>query len=185
VTGRPATGGTGAPEPGLVIRVATAADAPAVADVYLASFRATYDFPLAHGDEAVRGWIAATIDGPAETWLAQDGAAVVGMMVVAPGVLDQLYVRPDRIGGGIGRRLLDRAKERSPAGLTLSTFQVNGRARRFYERNGFALDALGDGAGNEEGQADVRYVWRPIGGGAIGGGPADGGPDGGGPDGVA
>ena len=36
---------------------ATAADAAAVADVYLASFHATYDFPLAHTDDEVRGWI--------------------------------------------------------------------------------------------------------------------------------
>jgi GNAT superfamily N-acetyltransferase len=83
------------------------------------------------------------------------------MMVVAPDDLDQLYVRPDRIGQGIGRRLLEVAREQSPAGLSLYTFQVNERARRFYERNGFMADWFGDGSGNEEGQPDVRYVWRP------------------------
>jgi len=51
--------------------------------------------------------------------------------------------------------------DRSPGGLTLDTFQVNARARRFYERNGFRIDALGDGTSNEAGQPDVRYVWRP------------------------
>jgi ribosomal protein S18 acetylase RimI-like enzyme len=83
------------------------------------------------------------------------------MMVVAPGELDQLYVAPDRLGLGIGRRLLEVAKDRSPSGLVLYTFQVNERARRFYERNGFSAEWFGDGSANEERQPDVRYAWRP------------------------
>jgi GNAT superfamily N-acetyltransferase len=147
--------------PGITIRPARAADAATVADVYLASFHATYDFPLAHTDEEVRGWIHGVVDGGG-AWVAIDPLdAIVGMMAIEPGVLDQLYVRPDRLGEGIGRRLLDVARDRSPDGLTLYTFQVNARARRFYERNGFVADWLGDGSANEEGQPDVRYVWRP------------------------
>ena len=84
------------------------------------------------------------------------------MMALEPGVLDQLYVRPDRLGEGIGRQLLELAKNRSPDGLSLYTFQVNERARRFYERNGFVADRFGDGSGNEEGQPDVHYAWRPT-----------------------
>jgi GNAT superfamily N-acetyltransferase len=147
--------------PGITIRPATSADAASVADVYLASFHATYDFPLAHTDDEVRGWIGDVI-GSGGTWVALDPlGAIVGMMAIEPGVLDQLYVRPDRLDEGIGRRLLDVARDRSPDGLTLYTFQVNARARRFYERNGFVADWFGDGSGNEEGQPDVRYVWRP------------------------
>jgi ribosomal protein S18 acetylase RimI-like enzyme len=146
----------------LEIRPATSADATAVADVYLASFHATYAFPLAHTDDEVRRWIRDAVVGIAETWVAVEGQRVVGMMVVGPGELDQLYVAPDRLGAGIGRRLLDLAKERSPAGLSLYTFQVNQRARRFYERNGFVARETGDGTGNEEGQPDVRYAWRPA-----------------------
>jgi GNAT superfamily N-acetyltransferase len=146
----------------VTIRPAVAADASAVADVYLASFHATYDFPLAHTNDQVRGWIRETVIEGGGTWVAVDAdGAVVALMVVAPDELDQLYVRPDRLGEGIGRRLLDRAKEQSPAGLSLYTFQVNERARRFYERNGFVAEWLGDGSANEEGQPDVRYDWRP------------------------
>jgi GNAT superfamily N-acetyltransferase len=148
--------------PGITIRPATSSDAAAVADVYLASFHATYDFPLAHTDDEVRGWIGGDVIGSGETWVAIDPlGAIVGMMAVEPGVLDQLYVRPDRLGEGIGRRLLDVARDRSPDGLTLYTFQDNARARRFYERNGFVAEWFGDGSTNEEGQPDVRYVWRP------------------------
>jgi hypothetical protein len=56
---------------------------------------------------------------------------------------------------------MELAKQRRPAGLDLYTFQVNGGARRFYERHGFVGIALGDGSGNDEGQPDVRYAWRP------------------------
>lgn len=145
---------------GTMIRRATAADAAAVAQVFLASFHATYDFPLAHTDDEVRGWVRETI-ASRETWIVAHDKRVVGWMVVAPGELDQLYIAPDRLGEGFGRRLLEVAKERSPDGLSLYTFQVNDRARRFYERNGFVADWLGDGSANEEGQPDVRYVWRP------------------------
>jgi len=145
---------------GITVRRATAADAAAVAQVFLASFHATYDFPLAHTDDEVRGWVRETI-ATRETWIAVDDDRVVGWMVVAPGELDQLYIAPDRLGEGFGRGLLEVAKERSPDGLSLYTFQVNARARRFYERNGFVADWLGGGLANEEGQPDVRYVWRP------------------------
>jgi GNAT superfamily N-acetyltransferase len=98
-----------------------------------------------------------------ETWVAAEGGRIVGMVTVEDGGIDQLYVVPDRLGEGIGRRLLDLAKERQPAGLSLYTFQVNDRARRFYERNGFVAEWFGDGGANEEGQPDVRYAWHPAG----------------------
>jgi ribosomal protein S18 acetylase RimI-like enzyme len=147
--------------PGLTIRRATAEDSTAVAEVFLASFTATYAFPLAHTADDVRAWIRDVLVATAETWVAVDGASVVGMMAVGPGELDQLYVAPDRLGEGIGSALLRVAKRRSPEGLRLYTFQVNDRARRFYERNGFVAEAFGDGAGNEERQPDVRYAWTP------------------------
>jgi GNAT superfamily N-acetyltransferase len=149
----------------IVLRSATAADAAAIAEVYLASFHATYDFPLAHTDDQVRAWLRDVVVPAGNTWVAVDehaAGAVVGLLVVAGGDLDQLYVAPDRLGEGIGRQLLDLAKRRSPGGLTLYTFQVNDRARRFYERNGFGAEWFGDGSANEEGQPDVRYVWRPA-----------------------
>jgi GNAT superfamily N-acetyltransferase len=147
---------------GITIRPAEAADAGAVADVYLASFKATYDFPLAHTDDQVRAWIRDVVVPAGGTWVAVDPFdAVVGMMDVVPGTLDQLYVRPDRLGEGIGRALLDVARAHSREGLTLYTFQVNARARRFYERNGFVAEWFGECETNEERQPDVRYTWRP------------------------
>ena len=146
------------------IRRATGDDAAAMAELFLDSFHATYDFPLAHTDDEVRGWIRDRVVPTMETWVAAEGDRIVGLMVVAPGApgwLEQLYVSPDRLGQGIGRRLIAVAKERSPDGLHLWTFQVNDRARRFYERHGFVVIETTDGSGNQERQPDVRYAWTP------------------------
>lgn len=147
----------------LVIRQAMSPDAPAIADIYLRSFRATYAFPLVHPDDEVREWIAAHVVGQLETWVARSGlaAATVGYVAIDGDEVRLLDVMPGWTGQGIGSRLLAHAKARRPAGLQLWTFQVNHGARRFYERHGFGVIELTDGTGNEEGQPDVHYAWRP------------------------
>jgi GNAT superfamily N-acetyltransferase len=144
-------------------RLAAPEDAQAIAEVYLASFAATYEFPLAHSQADVRRWIADILLRTREVWVATapDGS-IVAMMALADDMVDQLYVAPEWTGQGIGSRLMGRAKSRRPDGLDLYTFQVNGGARRFYERHGFVQVALGDGTDNEEHQPDVRYAWRPA-----------------------
>lgn len=146
------------------LRRATPDDATAVAHVFLRSFHATYDFPLAHTDDEVGDWVRTRLVPQMETWVAVDDAEpdrVQGFATVEPGWLEQLYVDPDHLGEGIGRALLDKAKERQPDGLLLWTFQVNDRARRFYERNGFTVVRFGDESNNEERQPDVQYAWTP------------------------
>jgi GNAT superfamily N-acetyltransferase len=148
----------------ITLRRADLGDAEAVADIFLRSFGATYSFPLAHSDNEVREWIRTHLIPVMETWVAVDDEAdegmerVVGMMALAPGWLEQLYVDPNRLGEGIGRMLVDLAKELQP-NLLLWTFQVNERARRFYERNGFSPVQMTDGTANEERQPDVQYIW--------------------------
>lgn len=147
---------------GVVLRAAQPDHAHAIADVYLASFRATYDFPLAHGDDEVRRWISDVLLPTREVWVAAvRRGGVVGMMALTRDMVDQLYVAPGWTRRGIGGRLIELAKARRPDGLDLYTFQVNGGARRFYERQGFREVERGDGSGNEERQPDVRYAWRP------------------------
>ena len=123
---------------GLELRRATAGDAAEIAELFLASFKSTYDFPLAHDDDNVRRWIADVLLPTDETWIAsaEDGA-IVGLMALTADMLDELYVAPGLLGRGIGSRLVELAKERRPGGLDLYTFQVNRRARTFYERHGF------------------------------------------------
>ncbi|MDH6552015.1 GNAT family N-acetyltransferase [Streptomyces sp. SAI-041] len=148
----------------VVIRRAAAPDASATADVYLRSFAAALPTVVRpRSDDEVRGYIRDVVVPLRETWVAEDSAsgAIVGLMVLADDLLSQLYLDPDWRGRGIGDRFVALAKERSPRGLSLWTFQVNAPAHRFYERHGFVEAERTDGSGNEEREPDVRYVWRP------------------------
>ncbi len=143
------------------LRRASVADADAVADVFISSRRTalpTVNFP--YTDDSVRGYVRDILIAKTEGWLAHDGDQILAIMSLKPGWVEQLYVATDRQGEGIGRRLLDLAKERSDGELQLWTFQVNARARRFYERNDFVVAEMTDGAGNSEREPDVRFVWR-------------------------
>ncbi|MFF4781594.1 GNAT family N-acetyltransferase [Streptomyces griseorubiginosus] len=147
---------------GVVIRRATAADASATADVYLRSFAAALPTVVRpRSDDEVRAYIRDVVVPARETWVADAEGRVVGLMVLAEGLLSQLYLDPDWRGRGIGDQFVALAKERSPQGLSLWTFQVNKPAHRFYERHGFVEAERTDGSGNEEREPDVRYVWRP------------------------
>ena len=128
----------GSASAGVDVRRATAKDAAEVAELYLASFKATYDFPLAHSDDEVRRWIVEILMPTDEVWVAVDAdGSIVGLMALSAEMLDQLYVAQDWTDRGIGTRLVELAKRRRPAGLDLYTLQVNANARRFYERRGF------------------------------------------------
>ena len=147
---------------GVDIRRASRDDAPAIAEVFLASFGATYAFPMGHTPDEVRGWVASHLVPTTETWVAVADPEVVGFLSLGEAVVEQLYVAPGWTGHGIGGRLMGLAKQRRPSGLELYTFQVNDGARRFYERHGFSAVWFGDGSENEERQPDVRYAWRPA-----------------------
>jgi RimJ/RimL family protein N-acetyltransferase len=144
------------------IRPATPADYPHLGDVWLSAWYATFDFPPAHPDDDVRRWLASEMAPNHDVWVGVDADdRVIGFMAVKDTELDQLYIEPAWIGHGLGRRFVDLAKAHSPTLVELYCFQVNDRARRFYERNGFRAVAFGDGASNEERQPDIRYAWRP------------------------
>jgi GNAT superfamily N-acetyltransferase len=59
----------------------------------------------------------------------------------------------------VGAALLEKAKELSPDELYLWVFQQN-PARRLYERSGFVLVKLTDGAENMEREPDALYRWN-------------------------
>ena len=147
----------------VVLRRALPADAPAVADVWLRSFTAALpDVRRAHTDDEVRAWFRDVVVPERETWVAEADGAVVGLMVLGPGEIEQLYLDPDWRGRGLGERFVAVAKELFPSGLGLWTFQVNHAAARFYEMHGFVAVERTDGQGNEAREPDVRYVWRPA-----------------------
>ncbi|WP_370350254.1 N-acetyltransferase family protein [Catenulispora sp. EB89] len=148
----------------LVLRRATDSDAAGIADVWLRSFAAALPtVQRAHDDAAVREFFADVVVPRYETWVADNGGVVVGLLVLGEGQeLEQLYLDPSWRGRGLGDRFVELAKQRRPDGLQLWTFQVNAPAHRFYRRHGFVEVERTDGAGNEEREPDVRFVWSPV-----------------------
>ncbi|MDQ0931744.1 GNAT superfamily N-acetyltransferase [Streptomyces turgidiscabies] len=152
------------PTPKIALRRAMADDAGIAADVLLRSRAAalpTLTWP--RSDDEVRDYFRDVVVPHRETWVAEASSegGIVGVMVLAADEVSQLYLLPEWRGHGIGDLFVALAKERSPEGLTLWTFQVNKPAHRFYERHGFVAVEQTDGSGNEEREPDVRYTWQP------------------------
>jgi GNAT superfamily N-acetyltransferase len=100
-----------------------------------------------------------------EIWLAEEEGRPLGFLAIRRSrrddweVLERLYVEPEAQNRGVGSALLDQAKALRPDGLVLWVFQKNEGARRFYERHGFRLVRLTDGAENMEREPDALYQW--------------------------
>jgi GNAT superfamily N-acetyltransferase len=112
--------------------------------------------------------IMARIREHEEVWLAEEDGQLLGFLGIeestnlggAP-VLEKLYVEPADQNRGVGAALLEKAKELRPEGFYLWVFQKNDGARRLYERHGFRLVKLTDGADNMEREPDALYRWSP------------------------
>lgn len=92
--------------------------------------------------------------------VAANGSDIAGFAAIKPreAILDQLFVRPDRIGGGVGTALLAHSKLAMPEGFTLFTASSNMKARRFYEEAGLAF--IRDDAHPRTGHPVTYYCWR-------------------------
>ena len=88
----------------------------------------------------------------------RDEKWLVGLLATDGEFINQLYVHVNFQRRGVGKKLLDKAKEKSGGHLRLYTFELNLGAQRFYERHGFELLSRGDD--NEEGLSDLLYEWR-------------------------
>ena len=146
----------------LSLRSAIGADAPLIANILLESRAAFLPYaPSPHSDVSVRAWVRDVLLRVQNVTVACMKDRSVGVMAVheVEGIswITQLYLDPSYVGQGIGSRLLARALETSPRPIRLYTFQQNGGARRFYERNGFKAIRFTDGSANEERCPDILY----------------------------
>jgi GNAT superfamily N-acetyltransferase len=145
----------------MVVREAGVEDAPQIAQLHIASWKATYadelsaDF-LAAQDLAVRTVIwRSHIERGVDVWVAEEDGSLVGFIAcgaerAAGSSRDQkweiynLHVARPRQGQGIGVVLFDSAvrlgREHGAAGLVLWVARTNISARTFYERRGMKHD---------------------------------------------
>ena len=141
------------------------AETDAVAALYIDARRAAFPkVKVVHSDAETREWMREVVFPRRSIRIAELESEIVGFAARDGAWLEHLYLKPGWIGRGIGRELLDVVISEArivTLVLRLYTFQCNAGARRFYERNGFAAVAFGDGSSNEEGEPDIRYE-RPT-----------------------
>jgi putative acetyltransferase len=140
--------------------MATVADADAIAEVFISSLRLLTFLPKLHTAEEDRCFVRDVILRDCVVTVAERRAAVVAFLALHAEEVRFLYVHPDFIGSGAGSLLMEAAKQSGVGALELWCFQANLRARRFYERHGFAAIRFTDGQDNEEKTPDVRYRWQ-------------------------
>jgi chorismate mutase/GNAT superfamily N-acetyltransferase len=146
----------------IALRPATDRDAVAIADLYSAARVAAVPAmpPAMHTNVEDREWFAARLSDDEHTvWLAEADGDVLGYAMFTNTWLDQLFIRADRTGRGIGTMLLDAVKSFRPDGFCLWVFEQNERARAFYRERGLVELERTDGSGNEEHSPDVRMAW--------------------------
>jgi GNAT superfamily N-acetyltransferase len=141
-----------------VIRRATPADADEVGRVFVAARDEMAYLPRIPDEDRPKlgGWFLERT----AIWVAEGAGRVVGFVGVNDGEVTHLYVEPEAQRAGLGTALLEHVKGLSDGRLWLWVFQRNEGARRLYERHGFRLVELTDGAENMEREPDARYEWR-------------------------
>jgi ribosomal protein S18 acetylase RimI-like enzyme len=92
--------------------------------------------------------------------VAAEAGLAVGLLALADGHVDQLYVDPAAQRRGVGTALIEHARSLFPSGLRLFTHQRNARARAFYEKLGFRVIRFGVSPPPES-EPDVAYAWEP------------------------
>ncbi len=88
------------------------------------------------------------------------GQRPAGFAAIDPksGYLDQLCVAPAEGGSGLASALIDEAKRRSPIMIELDVNEMNPRALRFYEREGFSV--VGRGLNPQSELPTLKMRWR-------------------------
>lgn len=167
----------------VTIRSACRGDVSTIAVINVRGWQAAFrdiipdDFLDRMNPEERQSFVGQMIErgSPYHVAVAEDGGEVVGYVMLGPPIsgdlessaiheLYSLYVEPDRIGTGIGRRLMDHALEYLRHGdwdeAVLWTFQDAQPTSRFYERAGWYLDGTEKTEEIPEGNPVIQVRYR-------------------------
>ena len=163
------------------LRPAVRADAPAIADLHVASWRAAYRG--IHSDqfldqeapaERLQFWTDILAgDGFRIALVAEEAGIIIGICLALKdeehgfdALIETLHITPDRRGGRLGAVLLGAVvSELIAAGAKtafLWVFEKNHPARRFYERLGAEVQDAGTFEVYGSTVHDMKYIWRDL-----------------------
>lgn len=138
-----------------LIRPARLADLPFCAAIINAYIDVTEWLPRIKSSEQIAALFNADLLAHRLVLVAEVSSEIVGYASFDPGsrFLPSLYLKPSARCQGIGRALLSEVKRQAPGGFSLTVWQQNSAARRFYQREG--LRHSRDGV-----DADGLPVWH-------------------------
>jgi putative acetyltransferase len=154
--------GVTATKPDFSLRRYADADEDAAIELWRRTWQAAY--PSIDFAERLDWWRArwrGELARSAEIVLAVAADDVIGFVTVDPRTryLDQIVVAPERWGSQTAAALVIESKRLSPLGLHLDVNTDNGRAIRFYTKQGFHIS--GAGTNPISGKPVHRMSWRP------------------------
>ncbi|KCZ84892.1 hypothetical protein HAD_04395 [Hyphomonas adhaerens MHS-3] len=147
----------------MIIRPATPADYPALADLWFDSWQSIGISNETDLDRAgVHERFHRDAAGRWSLYTAELDGMLVGFLALVPELsrIDQIFVAPAAKGSGVGLAMLNHAKGLMPGGMVLTTHEANGPARAFYESRGFVL--TGTEPDPVHRRTKCHYAWRPA-----------------------
>jgi len=123
------------------IRRVEASDRRALLELWERSVRATHGFLTETDINTYRPLVADILAAERiELWTLVDGETTpIGFLGVSEHVIEALFVDPDHLGAGWGRRLVAHAQALQPGDLAVDVNEQNIAARRFYDALGFTV----------------------------------------------
>ena len=145
----------------MIIRAAVGDDHDAIATVWQDGWRSTN---LSHwmdpSWESLRARIPKELANGWSLHVGEKNGLVVGMLAFRPrdSCLDQVFVAPNYQGKGLGRQLLNFARQEMPDEMWLRCAADNIKAWQWYEREGFYLEKE---MAHETSEMPLKYYrWR-------------------------
>ena len=93
----------------------------------------------------------------AEVYVYENDKKIQGFIGLNGEYIEGIFVAAEMQSRGIGKLLLDYAKDRKSK-LLLKVYQKNTRAVRFYQREGFEIQS--EGVDDDTGEKDYAMIWQ-------------------------
>lgn len=139
-----------------MIRELRETDINRVADIWLdTNLKAHYFIPARYWKsnfELVKEMLS-----QAEVYVYEDDKEIHGFIGLSGEYIEGIFVSDEKQSQGIGKFLLDYAKDRKPK-LRLNVYKKNTRAISFYQREGFEIQD--EGLDNATGEKDYVMTWQ-------------------------
>ena len=144
------------------IRRATAADLPACAAIINDYMDAAISWlPRVIDYQAIEVMFGPDLLDRRTVFVAEDGGEIAGYLSMdhETGFIHAIYLRPQARGIGLGKALLDAAKQARPQGFELTVFEPNSDALRFYMREDLVEIPQGRKEDTPEGVPTLLMRW--------------------------